>query len=212
MNDDGEENMASIDLAVTFFACVAMLFVFVSFVFAVEPPLRDRPSVGQSAATVEAVPSDWTAVVRRSTHAVLHAGTLAVISSEAAAGAIDGSAPVAAADQSSVSVIMRGRGIPEPAPPNAFVLAMSLDPGSLPQGWLRASVVPGPEAPCVPGKGSLLTVWIDAASGSLAPLLSWAERCEVELRYEHLRPTDTGRHSFGIGLVPAAFNLKTIFR
>ena len=84
MNDDGEENMASIDLAVTFFACVAMLFVFVSFVFSVEPPLRDRPSVGQSAMTVEAVPSDWTVIVRRSTHALLRAGTLTVISSEAA--------------------------------------------------------------------------------------------------------------------------------
>lgn len=212
MIEDTDESVTSIDLAVTFFACVIMLFVFIKFTFLSGPSHPLRPTIGQTVKVVEAIPPSWSAVVRRSAHSILRGGVLDIFSSEAVAGAIDGSLPLTPKDRPSVTVFLKGRGIPDPAPPNAFVIGLSLDPGVLPNGWRRAAIVPGPEALCPLPEEYLLTVWIDDASGSLGPTIDWAARCGLNLRYEHLRHTDSGRHAMDIGLTPDAFSRATIFR
>lgn len=212
MNDDSDDNLASIDLAVTFFACLTMFFAFITFTFTSDPPRQDLPVTGQTVATVTAPPSSWSALVRRGAHGVLREGHLEVMSSEAAARSIEDAESRRRGDMTGVSVHLRGRGIPAPPAPNAFVLDLSLDPGEWPEGWLQASIEPGPDADCAMPPRSLLTVWVDGESGRLDALLGWAERCRLDLRYEHLRRTDTGRLSIPIGLHPGAYSLATIFR
>ncbi len=213
MIEDSEEGVASIDLAVTFFACVTMMLVFVKFTFESSRSRPPRQTIGQTAQSIEAIPGAWSAVVRRTAHAILTPQKLDIISSEAMAGAIDGSAVLKPEDQPTVRVSLSGRGIPDPAPPNAFVISLSLDPGVLPKGWRRTAVALEPEAPCAEmPEGSVLTVWINEASGEIGPLLDWSSRCGLSLRFEHMRTTETGRHLLDIGLTPAAFGHATIFR
>lgn len=212
MTEDGDDNLASIDLAVTFFACLTMFFAFITFTFTSDPPRQDLPVVGQTEPTVTAPPPGWSALVRRGAHAVLSGGRLEVISSEAAAERIEGTPSGTRSDMNGVAVHMQGRGIPVPAPPNAFVLELSLDPGEWPEGWLLAAIEPGPDAGCPLASGSLLTVWIGEDSGPLDPFIEWAGRCGLDIRYENLRRTDTGRLSIQIGLTPGAYSHATIFR
>lgn len=204
---DAEDDYSSVDVAVTFMACVIMMLAVVKFTFAPEVPRADLPSAGQTAETTIAVPQAWSPAAPRTSFGWFDRGELVLVDMVALAASMADPAfawPEAARLE---------RPYPPGAPvPSGFVLTLSFAPDEFPQAWVRQRVVPGEDAPCAETETGRLTVWMPAEAEGSEPLIAWAARCGHRLRIEPLRKSDSGRLTPRLGVHPGVFSLSTIFR
>lgn len=203
----GEDETASIDISMTFFAAILLIFVFVAFNLAPEmsPPTA---TLGQNEETVEALPATWNPVAERGSFALLSGGVLNLLDmKEVARGIVDPTAAVST--EANHASFLAGEG---PAP-NEFGLALSFTPGALPGAWVSDTLVPEDDTPCPVGLPSVLTVWVDHREPGLAQTLSWAASCQLRLRVEVLPPAaPSGRVSRAISLDADSFAMQRMFR
>ncbi len=206
------EDFASIDVAVTFFAAMLMLFALIQFNFTDNPLEEPRASVGQSIETRTAIAPAWQTVATRSGVAIHDGERLHILDmSQVSAGVADRSA----ASQGSEGWTTWSQAGASAGPPNAFILEIYMALSSPPAAWIKHSFALGEEAACPEGLRPSLVVFIPADDAELAPLLDLADRCGVDVRLEFLRPdTDMERIAtpLRVGLSPAAYRRERMFR
>ncbi|MGR3466863.1 MAG: hypothetical protein ACU0CI_03215 [Shimia sp.] len=170
-----EDGLAGIAVAVAFLGAVLMLFAFVTF--AVLQGHEATRSVGQQEPGLTAPPPAWSELRERNGFALLSSSGLTIFDMGVWAEAL---ADPASAPGTAEAYLLPADGR------NAAVEAFSLTVvagAAIPDRWVAASLILGPEAPCT-DLPTRLTVWVLDDAGDLAPLLALAERCGTRLRLE----------------------------
>lgn len=182
MMETGDDT-AAIDLAITFFCAVLVLFVFVEFNVDNDPRPEVPVTLGQSETTRELTPPAWSAVNERGSFAVLTETDLAVLDLPAlAAGVLDPAAAFQGPE--GTTLFNTGPG----AAPNDFSLTFGFAPDDLPAPWTRERLTLAADAACPETARALVTVLVPAATPDLEPLGAYARRCGFRLRLETLAP------------------------
>ena len=205
MND---ESMAPIDLALTFFLSVLVLFVFVEFHLASTPQEPPPASLGQETPTLEATPPTWRPVNERGGFAVFSDGRLTRLNMQGLGAVVVDPLLNPPADQGGLSWTGGQAGIP-----NSFVARVRLSPTQTPETWRAGPALDPATAACPAGWPRLLTVFAPLNEADLGPLVDFAGRCGWRLRFEIVKPAGSSeRLSFAIGLSPQAYSRERMFR
>ena len=218
------DDTPSIDLAVTFFACVLVMFVFVTFLAAPRPEPETTPTTGQKTRAADSLPSSWDAVRERTSFALLSAQTLTLLEGRHFAQSfLSPSNWVQSAGHLESAVARAG----EPSP-NAFRLVLTTTGSDLPPGWVRHAVrlddagarsaesCAAMRSAQPPGMSDAhLTVLLDVRRDvSLEPFLQFARLCAIRYRLVMLpKPKEAGGALvINLGLDRTQYSLETLFR
>jgi hypothetical protein len=203
---DEDDDTAAIDVAVSFFCAVLVLFVFIAFNIDRDPQSPVLETKSQDVLTVPAQVPAWSAINQRGSFAIWEEETLLVL------------------DMSSIGVGMRkitdqyqgpdgyfnySRGAENS--PASFRIDVGLFVQQAPETWIRLRV--GVDDDCPQDIRPLVTVFLSSLEPDVSRLISLAERCEFRVRYETLAPlADEGWGSFSLQLGQAAYGAERIFR
>lgn len=206
---DTEDQTASIDVAVTFFACIVAVFAFVTFTLAPSLPPQTDESLGQVRASVTVSPPIWSPVTER-TSFLFFDGTYLVklqfdeIWRESVLQFDQ------ASDESGYFSFRYGTGMS----PNEFIMTSGFNPDVLAEPWRGPRIdFTAIEKPCLPDLRPTLTVWVSREAEHLSPLITWAKRCRHTLRPVVIRgPEESGNFTRAIALTPAQFSSEARFR
>jgi hypothetical protein len=206
------EDFASIDVAVTFFAAVLMLFALIQFNFTDNPPEERKASVGQSVETLTAIAPAWQTVATRSGVAIHEGDHLHILDmSQISIGVADRGKE----SQGSDGWTTWSQAGMAATPPNAFLLEIYTALASPPPTWIRHGFALGGDADCPNDLRPSLIVFVIADDVDLSPVLAFSDRCGIDVRFEFLRlGTDVDRIAIPlrIGLSPSAYRKERIFR
>lgn len=206
------DDFASIDVAVTFFAAVLMLFALIQFNFTDNPPEEPRASVGQSIETVTAIAPAWQTVSTRSGAAIHGGDRLHILDmSKISAGVADRGV----GSQGSEGWTTWSQAGMTATPPNAFLLEIYTALSSPPSAWIKHSLTLDGGTDCPDGLRPSLIVFIPANDADLSPLLDLSERCGIDARLEFLAAgTDAEMIAtpLRVGLSSAAYRRERMFR
>lgn len=207
-----EDDFASIDIAVTFFAAVLMLFALIQFNFTDHAPKEPKASVGQTYQSAETIVPAWQTVPLRSGVALLRDDRLTILDmAQLSLGVAD----LDEASQGSSGWTLWSRAGMAATPPNAFLLEIYTAFSSPPEAWVAHDLTLTGDVPCPDDLRPSLVVFVLADAAALSPALAFSERCGTDLRFEYLdSETDPNRIAtpIRIGLSPAAYSRERMFR
>jgi hypothetical protein len=205
---DGTDETASIDLSIAFFCTVLVLFVFVAFQPEALPEDPKRQTIGQTEWTRTVQTPGWNAVAERGGFALMSGEMLQILDMDYIGAGIRKPGSIENSARASQS-FFAGKG----AVLNEFSLSVTLTPGDLPEGIIRASVSMDRDGECPGGGARLLTVWAMTKVPDLNPLLEFAKRCGRKLRLESpLKPASDGTVTLRIALRPGDYTAESMFR
>ena len=219
-----QQETSSIDVAVTYFASVLVLFAFVTLAFLPTQPVIPKPSIGQVQPAADAVPASWHAVSERTSYALLAHNRLWVLElthfKDSFLSPLNWIQTPTHSERASPNTN-------EPSP-RSFILSLITSGADLPEVWVRASVTlegktefqPETCAPFEPSAENpdeppLFSVLIDLRPETrLDRFLELADVCNIRYRFAVLPlPDNAGSPlEFTIGLSNASYYLETIFR
>lgn len=210
MSDRADET-ASIDMAMAFFSAVLVLFVFVKFNTVPDPREPVKVSTGQTVPTVTSWPATWQTINRRGGFGLYVGKELVVFDMSAIGeGLVDKlkSAPVPG--QSGLSPGFAG------SAPESFDLLWGFVPATPPEAW-QDLVIPATQlqdGACPDGMPSALNVFVWAELDDLTPLMRFAERCGLGLRFELFDPKRglEKRSDRAVALQPRSYQGERVFR
>lgn len=207
MSDESTQT-SSIDLSITFFCTILILFVFIEFNFSRTPDEVPDFSIGQKETQVTVIPPTWTTLRSRNSFAVLDQDKLSILElGSLAVGIIDETKALSTKQE--YQMLTLGK---VPAP-NTFSLTFSFDPTALPLDWTRDRILLGPDAECMQQQLKRLTVFVSANTASVTPLLKYAAHCGYQLRLEVMRSVEKGATVTRLfALRKKSFSARTIFK
>lgn len=206
------EDFASIDVAVTFFAAVLMLFALIQFDFTDRPPEDPKASIGQTVESVTAIAHAWQTVPLRSGVAILVDERLIVLDMSQVSIGVANQSEASAGSDGWTTWSSSGMAA---TPPNAFLLEIYTALSEPPAAWIKHDIDLGTEFDCPDTLRPSMVVFAKAGEAALSPALAFSSRCGTDARFEFLdAETDPVRIAtpLRIGLSPTAYRRERMFR
>ncbi len=216
MNDDSP---VSVDVSVTFFASVLVLFVFVTFALNPIAPRIERVSTGQTVETATAIPPSWSPIPERTSYAFIDGRELQVLNLDHFSDAMVSPEKLVSSDAHFENITI----LSDQNAPEAFSIIVGTIGGKLPMQWVRACIpaVRSEDASCpidektrTAFRQNLLSVLVmQSEKVDLPELVAFLDACGFRYRLIPLYAVSaTGRVNIPISLQPSSFHFETIFR
>jgi hypothetical protein len=206
-----DDQTATVDLSVAFFAAILMLLAFVTFSLTDLPDDPPRASLGQTEIVQTAIPPTWSPVLRRGGWAVLTQERLVLLDLDPILAQIAEGRNSTTTENGGVS----WRRVSSSASPRSFQLDLGLVVSALPPSWAGATVDFENDDGAVCGEfPPLLTVLLPHDLPDITPFLSFAAACNISYKFQILsEPREgTGVTRLRIGLSPQSYAREQIFR